>query len=59
MKASITITFSKIVAFLVLGVSVYLSIFFDDKSIFTFSLPFVSAMIAAKQVIDKTKKQEK
>ena len=57
MKISITVTFSKIVALLVLGCATYLDIKTGTGSTtFMFALPFVVFLITGKQFIDKTKK---
>jgi hypothetical protein len=56
MKLNITLTWSKIVAVLILGCAVYLDLKGESKgTIFMFAVPFVVALITGKQVIDRTK----
>ena len=56
MKFAITLTWSKIVAVLALGCAVALDIINKTASTFMFTMPFVVALIAGKQVIDSKKK---
>ena len=56
MKFAIILTWSKIVAVLVLGCAFYLDLKLQtDGKLFMYSLPFVTAMIGIKQVFDKDK----
>jgi len=56
MKFEIILTWSKIVAILVLGCAVYLDVTLKTEGrIFMFSLPFITAMIGIKQVFDRNK----
>ena len=56
MKLAITLTWSKIMALLVLVSSVGLDIYLKtDGKLFMYGLPFVSVMIGIKQVFDKDK----
>jgi hypothetical protein len=55
-QINIILTWSKIVAILLLCQSVYLSIKLNDGNLFMFSLPFVITLITGKQIIDKGKK---
>ena len=52
-KVSITLTGSKIMAFLILGCAVVLDIKSGSATAFMFCLPFVSALIIGKQYMDK------
>ena len=59
MKLAITLTWSKIMALLVLVSSVGLDIYLKtDGKLFMYGLPFVSVMIGIKQVFDKDKPAE-
>ena len=52
MKFRITLTWSKVMALLVLSSSVFLDIHLNtDGKLFMYGLPFVTAMIGIKQVI--------
>jgi len=55
MKLLITLTWSKIMAFLVLGCAVFLDVRNGGASAFMFALPFVSALIMGKQYFDSKK----
>jgi len=56
MKFAIILTWSKIVAVLVLGCAFYLDLTLKTEGkLFMFSLPFITAMIGIKQVFDKNK----
>lgn len=56
MKFAITLTWSKIIAALVLGGSIYLDVKVGTgATAFIFSLPFIVFMITGKQYIDKIK----
>lgn len=57
MKLLITLTWSKIMAFLVLGCAVFLDVRNGGDSAFMFALPFVSALIVGKQYFDSKKPQ--
>jgi len=54
MKLAIILTWSKIVAVLVLGFAFYLDIK-NGSNVFSFSLPFVVFLITGKQFIDYKK----
>ena len=54
MKFAITLSWSKIVAVLVLGCAVALDIINKTASTFMFAIPFVVALISGKQIIDGT-----
>jgi len=57
MKFAITLTWSKIVALLVLGAATYLDIKAGSgATAFMFSLPFIVFLITGKQYIDNNKK---
>jgi len=52
-KIFITLTWSKIVAFLLLGVAVFEDLYFKlDGKLFMFVVPFVVVLITGKQLID-------
>ena len=55
MKVQITLTWSKIIALLVLGCAIYLDIKNGNATAFMFSLPFVVTLITGKQYFDKDK----
>jgi len=55
MKFKILLTWSKIVAVLILSCAVYLDVKNGGINAFMFSLPFVMVMITGKQLIDKKK----
>jgi len=55
MKLLITLTWSKIMAFLVLGCAVFLDVRNGGASAFMFALPFVSGLILGKQYFDNQK----
>ena len=55
MKVEITLTWSKIVAVLILGCAVYLDIKHDSITAFMFAVPFIVTMIVGKQYVDKEK----
>ena len=54
-KLSVTLTWSKIMAFLVLASSLFLDIRNDNATCFMFALPFVVFLISGKQYFDKDK----
>ena len=56
MKFSILLTWSKIVAVLILGCAVCLDVLNGGIAAFMFCLPFVMVLITGKQIIDKNKK---
>ncbi len=58
MKFRIVLTWSKIVAVLVLASAVYLDIANGGSTVFMFSLPFVVFLITGKQYLDKGKQNE-
>ena len=55
MKFEITVTFSKIVAVLILGAAVYLDLQNEGMQAFVISLPFIAGLIIGKQAFDKNK----
>ena len=55
MKLSIEITFSKIVAVLILGAAVYLDVLNEGIQAFMFATPFIVFLITGKQFLDKKK----
>ena len=55
MKFEITLTWSKIMALVVLGGAVALDILNNSTSTFMFAIPFVVLLITGKQVLDKGK----
>jgi len=55
MKLLITLTWSKVMAFLVLGCAVFLDVRNGGASAFMFALPFVSGLIVGKQYFDSKK----
>lgn len=54
MKSAIILTWSKIVAVLVLGAAVYLDLE-NGTNVFSYSLPFIVFLITGKQFIDYKK----
>ena len=56
MKFMITLTWSKIVAVLILGCATYLDLENGGSSTLMFSMPFIVFLITGKQFIDKNKK---
>ena len=59
MKTSITITWSKVMAFLVLACSMVLDIKDGGATAFMFALPFVTFLITGKQYFDRNKPEVK
>ena len=59
MKFKIELTWSKFMAFLILGSAVVLDVRAGTLQAFTYALPFVVALIGGKQAVDylKIKKQ--
>jgi len=58
MKFSITMTWSKMMAFLILVCAVIIDVKQGlNGVVFMFSLPFVSGMVVGKQYIDRNKKE--
>ena len=55
MKFSIILTWSKIVAVLILGSAVYLDIENGGTATFMFAMPFIVFLITGKQFIDRKK----
>ena len=55
MKFNITITFSKIMALLILIAVTFLVYVTKDITLFTISIPFISALILGKQAFDSKK----
>ena len=55
MEWKIIMTWSKIVAVLILVCAVYLDVLNEGMQAFVISLPFVSALIIGKQAFDKNK----
>lgn len=57
MKINIEITFSKIMAFLILILSTAITLNLEDVSVFSISLPIIAAMVVNKQYQDRIKKE--
>ena len=57
MKCAIILTWSKIVAVLILGCAVCLDLENEGIQAFLVALPFVTGLIVGKQAFDKTKKE--
>lgn len=55
MKLAIILTWSKIVAVLILGCAVYLDVLNEGMQAFVISLPFITGLIVGKQAFDKKK----
>ena len=55
MKFNIILTWSKIMAFVLLMAVTFLVWVTKDTSIFTFSIPFIVVLITGKQIADKFK----
>lgn len=56
MKFAIILTWSKILALLTLGCAVFLDVKLGtDGKLFMYALPFITAMIGLKQVLNKDK----
>ena len=55
MEWKIIMTWSKIVAVLILGCAVYLDLQNEGMQAFVISLPFIAALIIGKQAFDKNK----
>jgi hypothetical protein len=49
----VTLTWSKIMAFCILGSSFALDLIHGDSKTITFAIPFISALILGKQYFDK------
>lgn len=58
MKFAITLTWSKIVAVLVLGCATYLDVVGKTTAAFQVALPFIVFLITGKQFLDSKKKQD-
>ena len=58
LELAVTLTWSKIMAFTLLGCAVYLDIRSGGATAFMFAVPFISALILGKQYLDKNKKDE-
>jgi hypothetical protein len=58
MKLLITITWSKVMAFLVLGCSLVLDIKNGGATAFMFAVPFVVILISGKQYLDSKKNEQ-
>ena len=56
MKFNITLSWSKLVAVLILGCAVYLDINNEGIQAFMFAIPFVVFLITGKQFLDGRKK---
>ena len=54
-KLLITLTWSKIMAFAILGCAVFLDVRNGGTTTFMFAVPFISALILGKQYLDKNK----
>ena len=57
MKSEIVLTWSKIMALVLLMAVTFLVWITKDTSIFTFSIPFIVVLITGKQITDKFAKQ--
>ena len=55
MKLFINLTWSKIIAFLVLGCAVFLDVKNGGAAAFMYALPFIVALITGKQILDSRK----
>ena len=55
MKCAVILTWSKIVAVLILGCAVYLDINNEGIQAFMFATPFIVFLITGKQFLDKNK----
>lgn len=55
MRFNLTITASKLMAFLVLFGALALDLFNKDAKAFMFAIPFITAMIGVKQYLDNKK----
>ena len=55
MKFAIILSWSKLVAVLILGAAVYLDLQNGGINAFMFSLPFITGLIVGKQAFDKKK----
>jgi hypothetical protein len=58
MKILVTLTWSKIMAFLVLGCAVFLDLKNDGSTAFMFAIPFVVFLITGKQYLDSKKNED-
>ena len=58
MKLLIELTWSKMIAFLVLGCAVFLDVKSGGATAFMFSLPFIVFLITGKQYLDSKKTQD-
>ena len=56
MKCAIILTWSKIVAVLILGCAVWLDLENEGIQAFMFAIPFIVFLITGKQFLDKGKK---
>jgi hypothetical protein len=59
MKTYINLTWSKLMAFTILGCAVVLDFKNGGSTAFMFAIPFVSALILGKQYLDKGKENVK
>jgi len=57
MKFKIILTWSKIVAILILGCAVYLDVKNEGIAAFMFSIPFIVILVTGKQYIDYKKEK--
>ena len=55
LKVLLTLTWSKVMAFVLVGCSMALDLINGTASTFMFTVPFVSALILGKQYFDKNK----
>jgi hypothetical protein len=58
MKFRISLTWSKIMALIVLGAAFYLDVTMKQNSTFMFALPFIVFLITGKQFFDKNKQEK-
>lgn len=54
-QLAVTLTWSKIMAFAILGVSLTLDLIHGDSKTTMFSIPFISSLILGKQYFDRNK----
>ena len=58
-KTAVVLTWSKVMAFLVLACSVFLDVKNGGATAFMFALPFVVFLISGKQFFDRGKNEQK
>ena len=55
----ITLTWSKIMAFIILACSIWLDLVNGGSTTFMFAIPFISALIVGKQYFDRNREFDK